>query len=98
MTLRLLLLYPLKSFGSIGEPNIGVYLVDASALHIDNMPDIEEFGHAPISVSDCLPVNVEVAVFFNIHRSMPSNVLRAYTYLIQSSDVERPHLPDEVLV
>lgn len=90
MTLGFLLLYPLESFGSIGEANIGIHLMDASAIHIDDVPDIKVFRNTSVTISDCLSVYVKVAVFFNIHCLMPSNSVRAHTYLIQSPYVERP--------
>ncbi|MBF2716885.1 hypothetical protein [Agrobacterium vitis] len=89
MTLCFLFLNPLKCFGPTGEPDIGIRFVDAPLFHDNNAPNVEEFGYSPVSVSDCLPVKVEVAVLFYFHDFKFSTFESAYPYPTQPSNVEQ---------
>jgi hypothetical protein len=97
MRLRLLRLYPLKRFSLVGEASIGIHFVNASTILFDDVSDIEIFRHAPVAIRNCLPLDVEIAMFLNIHRPKSSKSVRAYIYLIQSLDVECSHPAGEVI-
>ncbi|TAU48179.1 hypothetical protein ELI44_09185 [Rhizobium ruizarguesonis] len=98
MILGVLRFYPPKCIGSIGETGVGIHFINAPAILLDDVPDIEELRYTPISVGNCLPLNVEIAVLFNIHEPVSSKCARTNLYPIHWPNVERSDLSREGLL